>query len=64
MTKKITFLPALKSQGNFSQLSSVHSLGVEFMDHRDKIKLYMPDKNFSKDKKDWKLQKTCDGNLF
>ena len=64
MTKKISFLPALKSQGNFSETNSVHAIGAEYVDYRDKIKLFMPDKSFAKEKNIWNLQKTCDGELF
>ena len=55
MTKKISFLPALKSQGNFSEINSVHAIGSEFIDHRDKIKMFMPDKSFKKEKNIWNL---------
>ena len=34
------------------------------MDHRDKVKLNMPDKCFKKDVPMWNLQKTCDGGFF
>jgi hypothetical protein len=55
MTKKISFLPALKSQGNFNEINSVHAIGAEFIDHRYKIKLCMPDKSFIKEKNIWNL---------
>lgn len=51
MTKKQSFLPALKSSGNFHEMNSVHAVGVEFMDFRDKLKLCMPDKSFVKESK-------------
>lgn len=34
------------------------------MDHRDKMKLSAPDKTFVKSTFQWRLQKTCDGELF
>jgi hypothetical protein len=34
------------------------------MDHRDKLKLCIPDKSFKKGIPKWNLQKTCDGDLF
>jgi hypothetical protein len=55
MTKKSAFLPALKSQGNFTDINSVHAIGVDYMDYRDKIKLCMPNKSFIKDDSNWKL---------
>ena len=64
MTKKISFLPALSAQPTFSETNSVHAIGVEFMDDRDKNKLCMPDKCYKKDIPMWNLQKTCDGDFF
>lgn len=64
MTKKSGFLPALKSKGNFNEMNSVHAIGTEYMDHRDKQKLYAPDKTFLKNIPKWNLQKTCDGDNF
>ena len=55
MTKKSSFLPALKSKGNFNELNSVHAIGTEYMDHRDKCKLYAPDKTFMKNIPKWGL---------
>jgi len=55
MTKKTSFLPALKSNGNFNEMNSVHAIGAEYMDHRDKLKLCMPDKTFTKESKKWNL---------
>lgn len=34
------------------------------MDHRDKCKLFAPDKTFAKEGLKWGLNKTGDGNLF
>ena len=34
------------------------------MDHRDKLKLCIPDKAYKKDIPKWNLQKTSDGELF
>jgi len=51
MTKKSSFLPALKSNGNFHEIDSVHAIGVKYMDFRDKLKLCMPDKTFTKESK-------------
>ena len=64
MTKKISFLPALKTKGNFLEQNSVHAIGTKYMDHRDKCKLFAPDKTFEKSDKLWSLNETCDGNLF
>ena len=64
MTKKISFLPALHQQGNFKEDNSVHAIGVPYMDHRDKLKLCIPDKAFKKGIPKWNLQKTCDGDVF
>ena len=55
MKKKESFLPAIKSRGNFVDYTSVHAIGTEFMDHRDKLKLGMPDKTFVKTDKLWHL---------
>jgi hypothetical protein len=55
MTKKSSFLPALKSNGNFNELNSVHAIDVQYMDFRDKLKLCMPDKTFVKESKKWNL---------
>jgi len=64
MTKKISFLPALKTQAVFVETNSVHAIGTEYMDDRDKNKLCMPDKSFKKGIPMWNLQKTCDGDIF
>ena len=64
MTKKISFLPALNTQAVFKETNSVHAVGAEFMDHRDKLKLYMPEKCYKKDIPMWNLQKTCQGDFF
>mmetsp|Transcript_8939 Transcript_8939/g.15143 ORF Transcript_8939/g.15143 Transcript_8939/m.15143 type:complete len:127 (+) Transcript_8939:227-607(+) len=64
MSKKIDFLPALKNKEYFRDTNSVNAIGTEYMDHRDKIKTYMPDKSFKKQPNKWNLQKTCDGELF
>lgn len=55
MKKKESFLPAIKSRGNFEDLTSVHAIGTTYMDHRDKLKLAMPDKSFVKTDKLWHL---------
>ena len=64
MTKKTDFLPALKSVGNFTNPNSVHAIGVEYVDHRDKEKLCAPSKCHEKNGPQWKYQKTSDGDLF
>lgn len=64
MTKKQSFLPSLHQRGNFTEINSVHAIGVPFMDDRDKMKLCMPDKTFLKNQPKWNLQKTCDGKAF
>jgi len=64
MKKKESFLPAIKSRGNFEDLTSVHAIGTEYMDHRDKLKLSIPDRTFVKTVKLWNILKTCDGDLF
>ena len=61
MTKKVSFLPALKEKGYFIEQNSVHAIGAEYVDHRDKMKLCAPDKTFVKSTQKWHLQKTCDG---
>ena len=48
MTKKVSFLPALKEKGFFIDQNSVHAIGAEYVDHRDKMKLCAPDKTFVK----------------
>jgi hypothetical protein len=45
-------------------MNSIHAIGVPYMDHRDKAKLCAPDKAIEKNGPVWKLQKTCDGELF
>ena len=55
MSKKIDFLPALKSKEYFRDTNSVNAIGTEYMDHRDKIKTYMPDKSFKKQPNKWNL---------
>lgn len=55
MKKKESFLPAIFSKGNFENLTSVHAIGTEYMDHRDKIKLAMPNKTYVKTDKLWHL---------
>ena len=55
MTKKISFLPALKTQSVFMDTNSVHAVGTEYMDDRDKLKLCMPDKSFKKGIPMWNL---------
>lgn len=57
-------MPALKEKGNFIDTNSVHAIGTEYVDHRDKMKLSAPDKTFVKSNFKWNLQKTCDGRLF
>lgn len=64
MTKKISFLPALKERPVFQKQNSVHAVGAPFMDHRDKLKLMAPDKTIMRETNKWALQKTCDGELF
>jgi hypothetical protein len=64
MTKKISFLPALKETPVFQKQNSVHAVGATFMDHRDKLKLMAPDKTIMRETNKWALQKTCDGELF
>lgn len=64
MTKKISFLPALDAKGEFEKQNSVNAIGVEYMDHRDKMKQMMPEKSYKKDPPKWHLQKTCDGDVF
>ena len=64
MTKKVSFLPALKERGFFIDQNSVHAIGAEYLDHRDKLKLCAPNKTFEKSNLKWNLQKTCDGDLF
>ena len=58
MTKKTDFLPALKSTGNFHELTSVHAIGTTFVDNRDLAKLCAPDKAHEKNGPQWKLQTT------
>ena len=36
MTKKVSFLPAIKSKGFFKDTNSVHAIGNTYMDFRDK----------------------------
>jgi len=48
MTKKAAFLPALNQKGNFQLQNSVHAIGAEYMDDRDKKKLMAPDRSFLK----------------
>lgn len=64
MTKKIAFLPALKQKTVFGETNSVHAIGSEYVDHRDKLKSFMPEKTFMKGIPKWNLQKTCDGDFF
>ena len=64
MTKKIDFLPALKGAGFFKDDTSVHAIGVDYMDDRDKQKLCAPAKTYVKEDFKWNLQKTCDGDFF
>ena len=64
MTKKAAFLPSLKQIGNFEIQNSVHAIGTEYVDDRDKKKLMAPDKSFKKNIPKWNLQKTCDGSVF
>ena len=39
-------------------MTSVHAIGVPYVDHRDKVKLCVPDKTFEKNGPQWKLQRT------
>jgi hypothetical protein len=55
MTKKASFLPALKEKGYFIDQNSVHAIGTEYVDHRDKMKLCAPDKTFVKSTFQWRL---------
>ena len=67
MTKKSSFLPALKSKGFFKDTNSVHAIGAEYVDDRDKYRMHAPERAFlqaSKGGPKWNLQKTSDGNLF
>jgi hypothetical protein len=48
MKKKIGFLPSLHQKGTFLEQNSVHAVGVPYVDHRDKMRLCMPDKTFLK----------------
>ena len=64
MTKKVGFLPALHQKGNFEEQNSVHAIGAPYMDHRDKMRLCMPDKTFLKNQPKWVLQNTADGKEF
>mgnify|MGYP001464867281 CR=1 FL=1 len=64
MKKKIGFLPSLHQKGYFKNTNSVHAVGAPYVDHRDKMRLCMPDKTFLKNQPQWALQKTCDGKAF
>ena len=56
MTKKSEFLPTLFQEPYFKKgETSVHAIGVPFIAHRDKMKLCMPDRAFTKDQPKWNL---------
>ena len=56
MTKKADFNLAVR--GKEQKTTSVHAIGVPYIDDRDKAKLCAPDKTFEKNGPQWKLQKT------
>ena len=56
MTKKSEFLPTLFQEPYFKKgETSVHAIGVPFIAHREKMKLCMPDRAFTKDQPKWNL---------
>lgn len=46
MTKKTSFLPALKSKGFFKDTNSVHAVGAQYVDDRDKYRMHAPERAF------------------
>jgi len=55
MTKKAAFLPSLKQIGNFTVQNSVHAIGTEYVDERDKKKMMAPSRSFAKNIPQWHL---------
>ena len=64
MTKKADFLPTVLRSEPFEKSVTTLAIGNAFMDHRDKLKLCMPDKSFKKNIPKWNTLKTCDGTAF
>ena len=64
MTKKAAFLPSLNQIGAFQNQNSVHAIGTQYVDDRDKKKMMAPVRSYTKDAPRWNLQKTCDGSAF
>ena len=55
MTKKAAFLPSLKQIGNFEIQNSVHAIGTEYVDDRDKKKSMAPFRSYAKGIPHWGL---------
>ena len=63
MTKKASFLPALKARDDGLEKMNSFSIGDPYVAWRDKNKLCFPDRAFEK-KKIWKIQKGISDVLF
>jgi len=62
MKKKADFLPTTLKSDAFEDFKSV-DIGTDYIEAVGKVKLMAPDRAYNNSGK-WKLQKTCDGNMF